>query len=168
MAFGSLETPIGRHWIGCSEVGVVAITRGDGPMELLDEIARLAPGAAAVPDLEPIAPFLDQLAGYFSGDRRELDVTVDTRSAPPFDAAVWRAVRVIPYGSTASYGEVALAIGRPRAARAVGGALARCPLAPVVPCHRVIHADGSIGGWGGDIGTKRWLLDLERRGMRRT
>jgi O-6-methylguanine DNA methyltransferase len=167
VVFGSVETPIGRHWVGCSERGVVAITRGDGPTELLDEIARMAPGAACVPDVEPMAVVLHELAVYFSGEVRDLEVHLDTRSAAPFDAAVWSAVRAIPYGSTASYSDVALTIGRPRAARAVGGALARCPFAPVVPCHRVIHADGSIGGWGGDMSTKRWLLDLEQRGMRR-
>ena len=168
VVFGSLETPIGRHWVGCSELGVVAITPGDGPMELLDEIARLAPGAACVPGAQPMAAVFDELAGYFSGALHDLGVALDTRSATPFDTAVWSAVRAILYGSTASYGDVAMTIGRPRAARAVGGALARCPLAPVVPCHRVIHADSSIGGWGPDIETKRWLLDLEQRGMRRT
>jgi methylated-DNA-[protein]-cysteine S-methyltransferase len=169
LAFGSIETPIGRHWVGCSELGVVAITRGDGPMELLDEIAHLAPDAGAIERESSAAylPALDdalrQLSAYFAAERRVLDVPLDTRWAVPFDAAVWSAVRAIPYGTTASYGDVALAMGRPRAARAVGGALARCPVAPVVPCHRVIHADGSIGGWGGDLNSKRWLLDLEQR-----
>ena len=82
---------------------------------------------------------------------------------PAFDAAVYAAATAIPYGETASYGEVAAAAGSPRAARAAGGAMSRCPVFPVVPCHRVIHADGSIGGWGSELWLKRWFLDHERR-----
>jgi len=163
VAFASFETPIGRHWLAASSLGVLAITRGDGPMELLDDVARLTPGAVPQPDPERLEGTIHQLRAYFDGESDLLDLPLDTRSARPFDIAVWNAVRAIPFGSTASYGEIAVAVGRPRAARAVGGAMARCPVGPVVPCHRVIHADGSVGGWGGDMGTKRWLLDLERR-----
>jgi methylated-DNA-[protein]-cysteine S-methyltransferase len=79
----------------------------------------------------------------------------------PFHVAVYRAAMAIPYGATAAYGDVAAEVGSPRAARAVGRAMAVCPLFPVVPCHRVIHADGSIGGWGPDLWVKRWLLRHE-------
>ncbi len=135
-----------------SAIGLVSIVRGEVP-------------PAAVPrDPDACASSVAQLAAYFSGRLRELDLQLDLSSASAFDAAVWRAAREIPYGQTSSYGEVALIAGRPGAARAVGGSMARCPLTPVVPCHRVIHADGSLGGWGGQAWIKRWLLDLERTG----
>ena len=105
---------------------------------------------------------LRQLRDYFAGRRRTFRTVLDLRAAGPFDAAVWTAARQIPYGETASYGELAAMAGYPRAARAAGNAMARCLFSPVVPCHRVIHADGSIGGWGADTWIKRWLLDHER------
>jgi O-6-methylguanine DNA methyltransferase len=77
-------------------------------------------------------------------------VPVDLRDRAPFDQAVLGAVREVPWGRTASYGEIARRIGTPRAARAVGGAVARCPVSILVPCHRIIAADGTLGGYGGD------------------
>ena len=82
--------------------------------------------------------------------------------APPFQRAVWDALRAIPYGETASYGELAARIGNPSAVRAVGLANGRNPIAVIVPCHRVIGADGSLTGYGGGLERKRTLLDLER------
>jgi methylated-DNA-[protein]-cysteine S-methyltransferase len=149
-----LETPIGRLWVAVSSRGLVSVTRGDDP--ILDHA-----GSAAV-DHGVVAPVIDQLAAYFAGQRRTFSVPLDLGGAGPFDAAVWTAAREIPYGETVSYGELAAMAGHPQAARAAGNAMARCPFSPVVPCHRVIHADGSIGGWGSDTWVKRWLLDLER------
>ena len=111
-----------------------------------------------------MAPFLAELQDYFEGVQRAFTMALDLRGAGPFDAAVWIAARQIPYGETVSYGELAAMAGYPRAARAAGNAMARCPFSPVVPCHRVIHADGSIGGWGADTWVKRRLLALERGG----
>jgi methylated-DNA-[protein]-cysteine S-methyltransferase len=145
-----LDTPIGRLWVTLSPRGLVSVDRGDAP----------PPGAAR--DDDAVAHTVRELAGYFAGEQRELTAQLDLSGAPAFDAAVWTAARTIPYGATVSYGELALMAGHPGAARAVGGAMARCPFAPVVPCHRVIRADGSIGGWGADTWVKRWLLDLER------
>ena len=107
-------------------------------------------------------PHWPSCAAYFDGAPRTFAPALDLRGAGPFDAAVWTAARQIPYGETVSYGELAAMAGYPRAARAAGNAMARCPFSPVVPCHRVIHADGSIGGWGADTWVKRWLLDHER------
>ena len=109
-----------------------------------------------------MAPAIAELEAYFAGRLRDFSLPLDLRGAGAFDAAVWTAARQIPYGETASYGELAAMAGHPGAARAAGGSMSRCPLFPVVPCHRVIHADGSIRGWGGDLWIKRWLLDLER------
>lgn len=151
-AFGTLETPIGLLWVVVSSAGLVSITRGE------------LPPAGAEADAGAVAPVLDELDAYFAGRLREFSVDLDLTGAAAFDAEVWTAARGIRYGETVSYGELAMIAGHPAAARAVGGSLARCPVAPVVPCHRVIHADGSIGGWGSEPWVKRWLLDLERGG----
>lgn len=151
-----LETPIGRLWVAASSRGLVSVSRGDAPDPDAD-----APHAL---DPDPLAPILAELRAYFAGGRPAFSVPLDLRGAGPFDAAIWTAAREIPYGETVSYGELAAMAGYPRAARAAGNAMARCPFSPVVPCHRVIHADGSIGGWGADTWVKRWLLDLERGG----
>ena len=148
-----LESPIGRLWVAVSPRGLVSVTRGEDP----------DPDAGG-PVLDPhvAAPALAELEAYFAGDLRTFTVPLDLRGAGGFDVAAWTAARQIPYGETVSYGELAAMAGHPGAARAAGNAMARCPFSPVVPCHRVIHADGSIGGWGADTWVKRWLLDLEQ------
>jgi methylated-DNA-[protein]-cysteine S-methyltransferase len=159
-SFASLDTPIGRLWLSGTDAGLLLIVRSDGPEPLFAELAtrRLEP----ISDAAALAQPLGRLADYFGGARRSFDVRLDLRGVASFDAAAYRAAMEIPYGETASYGEVAAMAGSPRAARAVGSAMARCPLFPIVPCHRVIHADGSIRGWGPDLWVKRWLLDHEQ------
>jgi methylated-DNA-[protein]-cysteine S-methyltransferase len=101
-----------------------------------------------------------QLAEYFAGTRRRFEVPLELRGNP-FEQRVWAALLDIPYGETASYGAVAHRIGRPDASRAVGLANGRNPVAVIVPCHRVIGADGSLTGYGGGLERKRAVLDLE-------
>ena len=117
-------------------------------------------------DWEPNpAPFVDatrQLGDYFAGKRRAFDLPL-APTGTPFQCAVLAALQQIPYGETRSYGELAKAVGRPRASRAVGAANGRNPLPIVIPCHRAIGSDGSLTGFGGGLPTKRFLLDLERR-----
>lgn len=127
----------------------------------LFDISRHEP-ANATAGVEALAEVSHQLMDYFAGRRRAFDLPLDLSGVSAFDVAVWNAARAIPYGETASYGELAIFAGYPGAARATGGSMARCRLFPIVPCHRVIHADGSIGGWGGETWVKRWLLDLEQ------
>lgn len=110
---------------------------------------------------EPFAAVRAQLGEYFAGERREFDVPLAMHGSP-FELRVWEALRDILYGATASYGEIARRVGRPSAARAVGLANGRNPIAVIVPCHRVIGADGSLTGYGGGIERKRLLLELER------
>lgn len=148
--FASLETPIGRLWLLATDAGLRSIRRGDRFESLAGE-----------PDPDALADAAAQLREYFAGRRQTFDLALDLTGAPSFQATVWRAAQAIPYGETRSYGELAAEVGAPRAARAVGTAMARCPLSPVVPCHRVIHADGSLGGWGSEPWVKRWLLALE-------
>jgi methylated-DNA-[protein]-cysteine S-methyltransferase len=105
---------------------------------------------------------VDQLAAYFAGDLTEFDLTLDLRGTP-FQQQVWAALLEIPYGRTASYGDIARRIGRPTAFRAVGMANGRNPVGIIVPCHRVIGSTGTLTGYGGGLDRKRALLDLEQR-----
>lgn len=112
---------------------------------------------------EPFAEAIEQLEQYFEGSRREFELALcPTGSA--FQRRVWAALREIPYGGTASYGEIARRVGAPSAPRAVGVANAQNPLCIVVPCHRVIGADGSLTGYAGGTERKRLLLELEAAG----
>jgi methylated-DNA-[protein]-cysteine S-methyltransferase len=138
--------------------------RQDGLTHLLfadrnrrDEAPR-GDGSAAAATI--LAAARDQLDEYFAGRRRRFDL----RLAPAgtgFRLAVWRQLTRIPYGRTTSYGELAAAIGRPRAVRAVGAANGANPISIIVPCHRVIGRDGSLTGYGGGLAAKRALLALE-------
>src|SRR5262249_27015513 len=107
-----------------------------------------------------LAPVISQLAEYFAGNRRQFDVSVVLHGTP-FQLAVWHMLQRIPYGETRSYTDVARSIGRPDAVRAVGTANGTNPIPIIVPCHRVVGADGSLTGFGAGIGVKRRLLDLE-------
>lgn len=104
----------------------------------------------------------DQLSAYFAGELQEFTVPL-APSGTPFQQQVWRALRDIPYGSTCSYADLAVAVGRATAVRAVGAANGRNPLGIVVPCHRVIGSGGALTGYGGGLERKRFLLDLESR-----
>jgi methylated-DNA-[protein]-cysteine S-methyltransferase len=150
----SLDTPIGT---------LVLFAEGDALVEI-----RLPgkgdPGATtstAVPSLPPVlVAARAQLAEYFAGARRAFDLRLDPRGTA-FQRAVWRALLSIPYGVTRSYVQIAGAVGKPSASRAVGAANGQNPLAIVVPCHRVIGADGSLTGYGGGLAQKEWLLRHE-------
>lgn len=104
---------------------------------------------------------IDQLDGYFAGERREFDLELDLVGTN-FQRRVWKALLTIPYGETRSYGYIAEQIGSPGASRAVGLANGRNPIGIIVPCHRVIGANGSLTGYGGGLERKRILLELER------
>lgn len=105
---------------------------------------------------------IDQLDAWFAGELRLFELTLDAVGTD-FQRAVWNALRTIPFGETQSYAEIAVRIGRPTASRAVGAANGANPLPIVVPCHRVIGANGSLTGFGGGTETKRWLLAHEAR-----
>lgn len=103
-----------------------------------------------------------QLREYFAGERTDFDLPLDP-AGTPFQKATWMALRDIPYAQTINYGQLAGRVGNPNASRAVGLANGRNPISIVVPCHRVIGANGSLTGYGGGLDRKRLLLDLERR-----
>jgi methylated-DNA-[protein]-cysteine S-methyltransferase len=120
-------------------------------------------------DRRVLSAAADEVAAYLAGDEAGLDLPIDLDDLAGWDTAVLAAVRRVPFGAVTSYGRLARQIGRPGAARAVGGAVGRNPIGLLVPCHRVIAGDGSLGGYGGDrfgsreqlLAVKRWLLERE-------
>jgi methylated-DNA-[protein]-cysteine S-methyltransferase len=139
---------------------------GDAEGAALSHLYQLAaPRPFARPDdwvasAEPFADVVAQLDEYFAGERQTFDVELSLAGSP-FQLEVWGALRAIPYGATISYGELARRIDRPNAFRAVGLANGANPVSIIVPCHRVIGADGSLTGYGGGLDHKRVLLGLE-------
>ncbi len=139
-----------------SPVGPLTLTEEDGAItELLFGARRPEGGRTA-----PLSEAARQLDEYFRGLRRSFDLPVNP-SGTEFQKRVWRALRDIPYGETRSYGEIARAADSPKAFRAVGMANHSNPVSIIIPCHRVIGADGSLTGYGGGLETKRFLLRLE-------
>lgn len=149
-----MDTPIGPLGLAADRVGLRRIQFQAG-----EDLAWAGPGARP-----GRSALLDearaQLAAYFAGRLRRFDLALAPQGTP-FQRRVWSALADIPWGETRNYGELAAAIGRPGAARAVGGANGRNPLPIVLPCHRVIGADGSLTGFGGGLPVKRRLLVLE-------
>ena len=162
ISFRVHPSPIGEILIVAGHDGIVTLHPMEGPLDA--ELSRIALRLHAVPtpDDEAGGDVDRQLDEYFEGERREFDVDLDWRLATGFRRAALEAVRRIPYGETAGYGEVAITAGSPGAARAVGTACATTPFSIIVPVHRVVRADGSLGEYGGRPEVKRHLLDLER------
>jgi methylated-DNA-[protein]-cysteine S-methyltransferase len=151
MRFSTLPTPIGELVFTADADG--ALTRLYLPNHPPDTTGWERDDAL-------LEPARRQLAEYFAGERTEFDLPLRPAGAP-FQLRVWEALLTIPYGETASYGEIAREIGHPTAFRAVGAANGQNPIAIVVPCHRVIGSNGSLTGYGGGLPAKRALLDLE-------
>ncbi len=120
------------------------------------------PPTDATRDDRALSDVRDQLTEYFAGARQRFQLRLSPKGTP-FQLRVWLALREIPYGQTTSYGQTALEVGAPTAARAVGLANGRNPISIIVPCHRVIGANGSLVGYGGGMAAKRWLLAHEAR-----
>jgi methylated-DNA-[protein]-cysteine S-methyltransferase len=148
-----------------SEGALVGLSLFQSPEAARAAATAAAGGAERRSGQPPLPETRRQLAEYVAGERRAFDLPLAPRGTD-FERRVWEALLAIPYGETRSYLEIAAAIGRPAACRAVGRANGRNPIAVVIPCHRVIGADGSLTGYGGGLPLKRFLLDLEsaRRG----
>lgn len=160
-AYSVHPTPIGEALIVVTDEGLATLDILDGPVDAV--LSGLATRLHAVPseDRAATAVVAGQLDEYFAGSRQSFDLALDWRLASGFVRTAMEAVCTIPYGETASYAEVAIMAGSPRANRAVGTACARTPMSIVVPAHRVVRSDGSIGEYGGHPERKRFLLDLE-------
>ena len=151
MRYSTLTTPIGELLLTADD---------DGALTGVNLPNRHPDPAGWEPDDELLADARRQLTEYFAGERTTFDLPLRPAGAP-FQRRVWEALLRIPYGATASYGELARELGHPTAARAVGAANGRNPIAIVVPCHRVIGSNGSLTGYAGGLECKRALLDLE-------
>jgi len=162
----SLRTPIGELLLVTDErARICAIDWSDYEARMLQLVARHQPGATLREAPGP-APLLRALDAYFGGELRVIDSLPVADIGTPFQRAVWGALRRIPVGSTFSYGQLAQALGRPAAVRAVGLANGQNPIGVVVPCHRVIGASGALTGYAGGLSRKRWLLTHEGVSLR--
>ncbi|MGY1737122.1 methylated-DNA--[protein]-cysteine S-methyltransferase [Geodermatophilus sp. SYSU D00684] len=153
------------HAVVASPIGPLTVVADDG---VLGRLYLSPPGPEAdlgARDDAALADVTGQLGEYLAGEREAFDLSLRPRGSD-FELAVWERLTRIPYGATTTYGAVALAVGEPGGAQAVGLACGRNPLAIVVPCHRVVGADGSLVGFGGGLSRKRFLLDLEQRDAR--
>ncbi len=153
-----LESPIGTLHLAVGAGRLLALCFTESEREAY--LARCHPGLG--PGRDPAtAGVLVRIAAYFEGDLRALDAVPVLVRGTPFRLAVWRALRAIPPGASESYAHLAARIGRPRAVRATGQAVGANPVALVLPCHRVVARDGTLGGYGGGLRRKAWLLRHE-------
>jgi len=155
------NSPIGRFRVASTKLGLayVELPRSSG-RAMRDWMERHVLERRCVNELGPNKAAIEQILEYLACERTEFDLPLDLRGTP-FQRAVWNALLEIPYGESRSYSEVARAVGRPNAQRAVGSANNANPVSLVVPCHRVIAADGSLGGYGGGRELKARLLAME-------
>jgi methylated-DNA-[protein]-cysteine S-methyltransferase len=161
VAYRVLDTPVGPLLLAATEAGLVRVAYPrEGHERVLEQLAtRVSPRVLLAPArLDSAAREIEE---YFAGRRRTFDVPLDLRLASGFRRMVLDHLPEIGYGTTASYAAVAAATGSPRAVRAVGTACATNPLPVVVPCHRVVRSDGTLGQYAGGVEAKRTLLDLE-------
>jgi methylated-DNA-[protein]-cysteine S-methyltransferase len=152
--FRTLESPVGTLTVAGDGTVVTNLRMTD---QTHDPVGR----AAWRPEPTAFADAVEQLRAYFDGERTRFDLTLQMEGSG-FQRSVWEALLEIPYGETTSYGEIARRVGKPGAARAVGLANGQNPIAIIVPCHRVIGANGSLTGYGGGLDRKVTLLELER------
>jgi methylated-DNA-[protein]-cysteine S-methyltransferase len=153
MLYTTIESPIGELLLLGDDQALHGLYMQNGrkPVTIAPDWKR---------SVQPFATVTEQLSEYFEGGRLAFDVPL-LMDGTPFERRVWRTLQDIPYGETVSYGEIARRIGQPRAARAVGLANGRNPIAVIVPCHRVVGANGTLTGYGGGLERKRILLELE-------
>jgi len=150
MHYAVMNSPMGPMTVASTDRGVASIHFGSSVP------------AGVIPDPSANRETIEQLSEYFEGRRTQFDLPLDLEGTP-FQKAVWNELLRIPYGETRSYGEIAEAVGRPGAARAVGMANHENPIAVVIPCHRVVGRDGSLTGYAGGVHLKAQLLSIERQ-----
>ncbi len=165
ISYATLDTPAGLMMIAATDRGVCFVGFGDSETQLVERLRGEYRKAAIAPMRDREHPqfkaWVEAIARHLRGERPHLDLPLDIR-ATAFQMRVWKYLQQIPYGNVHSYAEVAAAIGAPKAARAVARACASNPAAVVIPCHRVIRADGAAGGYRWGLPRKRALIDGER------
>ena len=159
LASAAIDSPVGPLPLVAGDAGLVAVLWPDEP----DGRVRFSVDPIEVDRVDEhhtLAAAASQLNEYFAGSRRSFDLELDPRGTE-FQQQVWWSLADVAYGETSTYGKQAAHIGRPAAVRAVGSANGRNPLSIVLPCHRIVGADGRLTGFAGGLETKRWLLDHE-------
>lgn len=158
-AYERVDSPLGPLYVVATERGLCRIAYGGSE----DDLAAWAGkhGLQLVHDAAAVRPYLGQLREYFAGKRQQFDVPIDLSAVTPFTRRVLEATATVPFGRLITYRDVARQIGQPGATRAVGNALGSNPVPIVVPCHRVIRSDGTIGGYTGGLQIKWHLLEIE-------
>jgi methylated-DNA-[protein]-cysteine S-methyltransferase len=160
VAYDLADSPVGTLLVAATQAGLCHIAFDPNTEATLEELARVH-GARVLRSPDSVADARRELAEFFAGRRTEFDLRLDLARLPRFQRLVLEELSHVPHGATATYGALAQRIGRPGAARAVGGALNRNPLPIVLPCHRVVGADGTLVGYAGGLERKRALLALE-------
>ncbi len=153
-----------QHTVIDSPYGPLTLVATDGVLSglyMTDQRHRPPEESFGDPDDTPFAETTEELRAYFAGELQDFSVPLHLHGTP-FQRSVWAELRRIPYGETRSYGQLADALGNPKASRAVGLANGKNPLGIIVPCHRVVGADGSLTGYGGGLERKQRLLEFER------
>jgi len=164
VGYGVVDSPLGPLWIAVGPKGVLAIHYGSEPAAA--DLARIVRsyGPGVLPDARRADPVARELDQYFAGKRKSFDVAVDLSTLTEFQRRILTATAQVGFGEVSSYGKVAATAGRKKASRAAGQALGSNPIPIVVPCHRILASDGSLGGYAGGLEAKRRLLTLERGG----
>ena len=161
ISYTIVASPLGQLLVALTERGVCAVRMGDTAAELEKDLRGEFPAATIVRNDAALRPSVEKILNHLTNKQPQLDLPLDIRSTA-FQRQVWEKLREIPYGQTVSYGEVAKSLGKPGAVRAVGRACATNPVALVIPCHRVVREDQSLGGYRWGLERKQKLLDHER------
>lgn len=168
ISYAAFETPLGTMMIGATDRGICFAQFGRSETELLERLRGEYARAAIAPMREPYhreyAGWVEAIQRYLSGERTLPELPLDV-SGTAFQLRVWKYLQSIPHGAVRSYGEIAKALGKPNASRAVGSAIGQNAVALVIPCHRVIRGSGELGGYKWGSARKRTLLDLERAAL---
>ena len=157
-----VDTWLGRMLVAATQQGICAVSFGDEDPQLFSFLKNEYPAATLKPDDQTLSQWLTPLLEHLDGHRPHLALPLDLQSTA-FKLRVWEELRLIPYGETRTYSEIASAIGRPKAVRAVANACASNPAAIITPCHRVVRRDGSLAGYRWGIERKKALLDKENK-----
>ena len=159
--FALADSPLGRMLVASTEKGICAITFGDSDAALEDGLRTEFPAADCHSNAERLSAAVTAMVEHLKGKTRQFPLPLDIR-ATAFQRVVWKALQAVPYGATASYADIARAIGKPEAVRAVAGACAKNRIAVAIPCHRIVHKDGSISGYRWGVDRKKQLLEHEK------
>lgn len=162
IAYAITGSPLGRLLVAATPRGVCSVTMGASDAELVRRLRAEYPAADVTADTKSLARWTSEIVAHLNGTRRRLELPLDIQ-ATAFQWRVWQALSAIPYGETRTYGDIARAVGRPRAVRAVARACATNPVALAIPCHRVVPAAGGVGGYRWGTERKTAILARERR-----